>query len=597
MNDPTTHQPHPHVGGRGEALRALAAWHAAGPSAPRVVLLTGRPGSGRSRLLTGFLMLCDPVSRERIDLGALDPATVPAAELPPPAVCDPDGLTAAQLLWTAADVLGLDVDRTEDLLHRLAEERTTATALVVPDVDRAGPLRALREPGRVAAEVLLPLALSPWVRMLADVPKEQAAWLAERIPAGQLQVIDLDEAPWADPQALVRQAEYMLDRPALAADLAARAAGPLVVRLAAWSLRAAPDDGPVELPAGIGDVLDQHAGRCGADELTLRRLLAPLALAGDGAAVPFLLWAPLASAVAGRDLSKAFADSQALLLPFFELVGERDDPAVRLVHPEIGAELRERFGSTVREAQRRIAAVLANGLPAGPGRWEHAAPYVREHLTGHALEAGTLPELLADPGFLVHAGQVRLRAAVEHLAAAGTELPPLARTWLRLAPLFTRTEAGPLLRAALLEHACRQDGLPAPDLGPGLPWRTLWARPLPGVTALTAATAPDGTTVVAARVAGAEPGLAVHAVPTGEPVGVPAEQLTPLTEEQRAACPVRLGIGGDYVRLWPREEGDPVGVFLSAGPLGGADVTPDGVLLLADAAGLSALRLTPSAPV
>ncbi|MEB8343980.1 hypothetical protein, partial [Streptomyces endophyticus] len=47
------YEPHPFIGGRASALRALAAWRAAAPGAPRVALLTGSPGCGSSRLLTG----------------------------------------------------------------------------------------------------------------------------------------------------------------------------------------------------------------------------------------------------------------------------------------------------------------------------------------------------------------------------------------------------------------------------------------------------------------------------------------------------------------------------------------------------------------
>ncbi|MEV6207717.1 ATP-binding protein [Kitasatospora sp. NPDC051914] len=595
MTDPTTYQPHPHIGGRAAALRALAAWRTGADGAPRTVLVTGSSGSGRSRLLTGFLMFCDPEYRKRIDTGVLDPATVPPGDLPAPPVFDATGLTADQLLWLVADEFAPGAGRADEIPRLLAEPRERPAAVVVADVDRAGVLPASGEPARIAAEVLLPLAAAPGLRLLADVPRAEARWLAERAPAGTLRVVDLDEEPWADPAGLLLQAEHTLDDPAAAARLARTAAGPLVVRLAAWSERAARDaGGGTPLPRTVGDALDLHAERCGTDELTLRRLLAPLALAGPGAPLPLALWGRLASAVAGRDLGPALAAGRLLLLPFFELVGEDTDPSVRIVHPAVADELRERFGTTVREAQRRIAVALAAGAgdaDGGADRWAAAPAYVREQLAGHALEGGMLPELLADPGFLLHAEQVRLRAAVEHLAAAGTELPPLARTWLRLAPLFTRHGAGPGLRAGLLEHACRQDGLPAPDFGLALPWRTLWTRPLPGVTAVTAATAPDGTAVLAAYVPGGDPALHTFDAATGEPVAVDPQQLDRPTDEQREACPVRLAVGGDYVRIWPRGEGGPIAAFLSAGPLGGVDITPDGVLLLADATGVAALRL------
>lgn len=82
--------PHPHIGGRTEALRALAAWRMEWPGTPRCVALTGSSGSGVSRLLTGFLMLCDPEFRKQMALEALDPTIVPP-ELPAPAVPSPRG--------------------------------------------------------------------------------------------------------------------------------------------------------------------------------------------------------------------------------------------------------------------------------------------------------------------------------------------------------------------------------------------------------------------------------------------------------------------------------------------------------------------------
>lgn len=76
--------PHPYVGGRTAVLRALAAWRMRWPGAPRVIVLTGNPGSGRSRLVTGFLMLCDPAHRKQLPLDDLDPATVPPTSRSPP---------------------------------------------------------------------------------------------------------------------------------------------------------------------------------------------------------------------------------------------------------------------------------------------------------------------------------------------------------------------------------------------------------------------------------------------------------------------------------------------------------------------------------
>ncbi|MEW1660916.1 hypothetical protein [Streptomyces sp. NPDC093707] len=71
-----------------------------------------------------------------------------------------------------------------------------------------------------------------------------------------------------------------------------------------------------------------------------------------------------------------------------------------------------------------------------------------------------------------------------------------ARTYLRTAPLLTRSQAPAALRAALLESAFVEDGLlPYAEalhgLGLNLPWRTLWSLPLPGVASVTTGVLPS----------------------------------------------------------------------------------------------------------
>ena len=430
--------PHPHIGGRTAALRALAAWRGAAPGAPRVVVLTGSPGSGRSRLLTGFLMLCEPDFRKRLPLDEMDPSTVPP-ELPAPAVPAPDGLTAAQVLWLLADHYELNASSTEDVYAGLAALDEPVT-VVVPDVDRAGPVRATGEPARLVREVLAPLAATETVRLLAEVPRPFAAELAAGLPPGAGRIIDLDEPEWADPEGMVLHAQAALNpdfgapelpftvdpaaRLALAAAVARRAGtSPLVVQLAVNCALMAPevfdptDEG--RLPTSVGEALDLHAARLGADPRTLRLMLAPLALAeADG--IPVHLWARLASAVAGQDMSQALAGGMLLAAPFVqpkEQEGDGGRTLLRLLHPAIGDEIRAGLPN-VRAAQTQIAMTLLETVPEQD--WSKADPYVRDHIAGHTLEAGLLPQLLTDPGFV----RVRRPGA----AARGSRGRPSAST-------------------------------------------------------------------------------------------------------------------------------------------------------------------------
>ncbi|MFI2240954.1 ATP-binding protein [Streptomyces chrestomyceticus] len=677
------YEPHPYIGGRDAALRALTAWRAEGPGAPRVVILTGSTGTGRSRLLTGFLMLCDPEYREGLELDALDPATVPP-DLPAPAVPSAAGRTAAQTLWLLADHYRLSARRTADIFPGLAQLPLSGrpVTIVVPDVDRAGPVRGAGEPARVVRNVLKPLAAVESVRLLADVPREFAAELAEGLPPGVARIIDLDAPEWADPEGLVLQAETLLnpqfgapelpftrepDARRSLAEAIARSVGDgagsrLTVQLAVQSILMHPEGfdpaDASQLPASVGDVLDLHAQRLGAHPRTLRQILAPLALAeGDG--LPVRLLTPLASAVAERDMSEDMARGMLLAAPFIrpveragEDIPEDERTLLGLQHPGIGEAVRAGIPD-VPGAQARIAMELLEAVP--DQDWAKAGTYVRDHIAGHTLEAGLLPRLLTDPGLFAHADPVRLRAAVEAVPPEQLDAP--ARTYLRTAPLLTRTQAPATLRAALLETAFVEDGLPEyaavlRRIVPALPWHTLWSAPVAGVGAVTVGTlspsvtvpvtapvptpvptptptpASDSAVEASARQGASESAprsVAVSTVPYGTPGARPVKADDPTapavlvqdlatgavidadpariqrpSDEERATGPLGFSRGADYVRVWRRgeQQGDEkiVTVLISATPFTGTDLSPDGILLVATESGVKALRIRPAQP-
>ncbi|MFH8350000.1 ATP-binding protein [Streptomyces sp. NPDC018045] len=713
--------PHPYVGGRTAVLRALAAWRMQWPGAPRVVVVTGSPGSGRSHLVAGFLMLCDPEHRKRLPLDDLDPTTVPP-DLPAPVVPTPEGRTAHQVLWTIADHFGLDTARTAGLVAELAAAAAPVT-VVVPDVDRAGPVRAADEPARLVRDVLRPLAETGTVQLLADVPRALAAEVIAALPSGQGQIIDLDEPRWADPEGLVHQVESALDpesgapvlpytedpgaRRALAEAIAERADGNrLTAQLAVRCVLMRPEGfDPADvsrLPGSVAEALDAHARRLGADPQTLRLMLAPLALAeGDG--LPVDLWGPLASAVAGRDMAQEIADGMLLAGPFVEPVvvsgvaeslgaaeapGALEPPAavetleaegasegvvgqdgrasgsapgaasgpgsgagsasgagstpapgvasgpaagdggggrklLRLVHPGVADAIRAGL-TDPRAAQTRIAMALLEAVPEQD--WSRADPYVRDHLAAHTLDAGLLPQLLTDPGLFTHADPVSLRTAVEAVPYETLGAP--ARTYLRTAPLLTRTRTSAVLRAALLETAFVEDGLgPYADavhaLGLALPWRTLWSVLLPGVTGVTVGSLPVASGEGGEAFSAGAPGaaalpVAAFVVPEGTPgsrtvpgeIGGaggsavlvhqllspglvdtdPARVLRP-SEDARAAAPLALGRDADRVRVWDRQRGEAVADLVSDTPFTGADLSPEGILVVATERGVKALQI------
>ncbi|MFI9051352.1 ATP-binding protein [Streptomyces sp. NPDC053427] len=646
------YEPHPFIGGRTAALRALAAWRMRWPGAPRVIVLTGSQGSGRSRLVTGFLMLCEPEYRKTLPLDDMDPATVPP-DLPPPAVPSPALRTAGQLQWLIADHFGLRATRTDEIFTELAALEEPVT-IVVPDVDAAGPVRATGEPARVVRDVLKPLAATETVQLLADVPRELAAELAGALPRGQVQVIDLDEPEWADPEGLLLHAETALDpgvgapelpytsdpdaRRALAAAMARRAGtNRLTLQLAVQSLLMQPEGfdpaDESQLPADVGEALDLHARRLGADPRTLRLILAPLAFA-EGEGLPVELLGLLSGAIAGRDMSQDLADGMLLAAPFIEPVEVADEPdedgtdataeggsrrtLLRLMHPGVAEEIRAGLPD-VREAQTEIAMALLEAVP--EQNWAKADPYIRDHLAAHTLEAGLLPRLFTDPGLFAHADPVTLRAAVESVPLEELDAP--ARTYLRTAPLLTRSQAPADVRAALLETAFVEDGLaPYADalhaLGFALPWRTLWSVPLAGVGAVrtgylpgdeadgsvprqvAAFLVPEGTPGSrTAQGADGGPAMLIHDLLQPEYVDAAPEQVLRPSEATLEAAPFGISRGSDYLRVWERQSREVVAALISDVPFTGADLSPDGVLVVATERGVTARQIlapVPAAP-
>ncbi|XHM63695.1 hypothetical protein ACE6JH_25565 [Streptomyces nigra] len=250
--------------------------------------------------------------------------------------------------------------------------------------------------------------------------------------------------------------------------------------------------------------------------------------------------------------------------------------------------------------------------------WGKADPYVRDHIAGHTLEAGLLPQLLTDPGLFVHADPVPLRAAVE--AVPLEQLGAPARTYLRTAPLLTRTQAPADLRAAFLETAFVEDGLfeyaeaIRERLGLELPWQTLWSLPVAGVSAVTVGTLPGAEGAAATPVAvlvvppgtpgarpvgaaGAEggesgPAALVHGlVQPGLLDDADLGRIVRPSEEERAAAPLGLSRGGDYLRVWNRADQEVVAALISDTPFTAADLSPDGILLVATERGAKALRI------
>ncbi|MEU0334000.1 hypothetical protein [Streptomyces sp. NPDC006193] len=172
MTEPVWSRP---AAGREPAAAALLGW-LADPRAPRLCVVTGSAGCGKSGLLAWLIA---HGTREGEPPERRVHGFVPLA-----------GQTALTAAWTLAQQLSLAARTPGELVTALAvDERRTV--LVLPE------LHGAHDPA-VLTELTLALAELPHVRLLVEVRGGSAE--AETLTAAPSAVMDLDEARWTDPE-------------------------------------------------------------------------------------------------------------------------------------------------------------------------------------------------------------------------------------------------------------------------------------------------------------------------------------------------------------------------------------------------------------
>ncbi|MFE6826601.1 SAV_2336 N-terminal domain-related protein [Streptomyces sp. NPDC057690] len=424
--------------GRTRALRELSAYLSTpGRDHDRKArVVTGDPGSGKSALLGRLLALSDPAAgAARETSRAVDP-WLPVQSL---IALHAYRVTLDDLVADLASTLNLpDPADRDDILTALAA-RTAPVGIVVDSLDGAGTADTPEEGNRIARELLQPLSTMPLVRLIVGTRRPQIPALGPAVA-----VIDLDEPGYADPSDMAAYARALLEdaqdpdsrspyhhRPDLAATIArgiAERAGSsyLVARMTARALV----QGQIHidttqpgwrerLPQDATEAFAAYLDRFGPDRPKVERLLRPLVYA-QGAGLPWsTLWGPLAEALSG--LPCAQDDLEWLHRHVGAYIIETPTPdgsAYRLFHESMVEHLRR--PGRVRDDHAAIAGTLIALVTTDPitgvRDWPAAHPYIRRHIATHAAAGGTLPTLLDDPEYLVHAEPAPLLRALGEVA-------------------------------------------------------------------------------------------------------------------------------------------------------------------------------------
>jgi WD40 repeat protein len=499
--------------GRVRALRELVDWLTSPSSGGRAHVVIGGPGTGKSAILARLITLADPECRQQMEAANALPQGS-AHPLPPVGSINvaihARGRTVRDVLQRIAQAASVEADGPAALIEAVARSRRRLIVLV-DALDEAA------DPKALARDVLRPLTGFDHIWLLVGTrPDTQPGIPGRRLRAlGSATVeIDLDCPEYLGPDDVATYVERRLlaeqeperrtpyrNQPELAravAQAVARRAGNvfLVARIVSRTLVEA--DHAVDMsdrgwqerfPADVGQAFDEFLDRfdsrpvAGLTKAKVIDILTPLAYA-EGVGLPWqYLWAPLASALAGR----SYADSDIRLV--LEHAGAyviearaHERSVYRLYHEALSEYVREQLqGMGYAEVQRRIAETLrqttANRIDGGGKDWLRAHPYVRTYLASHAAAAGLLDELVLDPFFLVAADREQLLRSIPKVES--DEAREARWAYEAVAQHVSTVSPGELV--SYLELVCRQNELSGLDDGiAGVPiprpWTVPWAR-------------------------------------------------------------------------------------------------------------------------
>jgi WD40 repeat protein len=496
--------------GRVRVLTELVEWLTAEDGDGRGRVVTGSPGCGKSAVLGRIVALSDGLYRTQFDLSGVDAATV-----------IPEGCVKAavharhkrleEVVDRIAASLEAEVDGTAALLQELTRRgRQGAPVVIVVDaVDEAGSDTAADagghgEPRRITRELLRPMSEIHGVRLLVGTRRELVTPLGPTFTC-----LDLDRPDYcadeSDVTGYVTKVLLATEEPEIrtpyrgsprlaetvARGVAARADGVyLYARTTARTLRS--DCSVVDvsrpgweraLPSEVGEAFDDYLARFGPDEPRVRRMLLPLAFS-EGKGLPRgQVWTTLSSALSGtecteQDVSWLLDVAGAYVA---EVIDDDRRSVYRLYHKALAEHLRATVGRPAAEIQKSVVDALVGVVSVAPAGdrpdWFAAPPYVRRHLATHADAAGTLLDLIEDPGFLLASEPLSLLRA---LASIEGERARRVRTaYEQVAHRLTadRPLGGRAADLQLSARRCEADELAdrIGSLGVELPWTTRWA--------------------------------------------------------------------------------------------------------------------------
>ncbi|MFI0366514.1 hypothetical protein ACH35V_01470 [Actinomadura sp. 1N219] len=399
MSTPVEMNQAPSIGaGRAPAAAAVRAW-LTDVLRPRLCVVTGAPGTGKSHL-TAWTALADtgPVRAVHAMISAR-------------------GMTPHALAWALAEQLSVAGGSPEVVVAGIAADRRPAT-VVIGELDEAGPACDGSAAPAIITDLLDPLLESQHVRLLVEGRPEILS--AFTVPA---EVVHLD-----NPE--------LTDREGFTAWL--RQHHPNTVNAEALF----PNVGLAEL--ALSADASENVPERWLDRVPPEAVPALEVLASAYGLIDAVHWTALTAALTG-DLERARA-SVNLAAP---LVTRVDNGFQIGLRPLREALLRRRTPELHAQIEHAIGGALYTQVPKDPTGgaplWAQSPPYITTYLLRHAAVTGVADRLIADAGQLVHADPRAATAVLETLDSA-----PQWPVWRAAGPGLLST-SDPAERASLLQ--------------------------------------------------------------------------------------------------------------------------------------------------
>ncbi|MDS0148442.1 trypsin-like peptidase domain-containing protein, partial [Amycolatopsis sp. CM201R] len=485
--------------GRVQALREIVNWLTGPDHDPAILIVTGRPGAGKSAVL-GRIVVTAAGDIEDGEPGASEDGQVLAPKGSVDCAVHVKSKTALEVAREIARAASAPLPQEPAdlpaLLATATADRTDRFALVVDALDEADDPEQARA---IIRDVLLPITAGhgpAQTKILVGTRRFVGEEDLLQLFGSRVPVIDLDEPNYfeLDDLAACAQATLQLrgaERPGNPYQSDAVAV-PVARRIAALAERnflvaslVARTHGlydeypiPVEQIRFTPDVREALAGFLqhlpAVDGLSAEDLLAALAYI-DAPGVPVGVWRAALQALLGRapDERQMREFAQTSAANFLVESSRSYDPVYRLFHQALNETLAKRPSSAADEA-----AIARAFIDYGRQRGWRAAPrYLRQSLPAHAARAGVIDELLTDVDYTLHADLRRLIPAT----AAGTSTSRAQQAVSLLHRTPAAIDADPAHRLALFSVTEALDEL---DLGyrqhvGAAPYRGIWAHVRP----------------------------------------------------------------------------------------------------------------------